>query len=115
MAKSDKRVLGIIFLFFAIAVAATGWRFLVWKDYTLYLEASCDPAKETCFSRDCSNPDECPPNGLSEYKVYQISARDFPKCSDDSCTAECENQTIACTQILCGDSAEDTCAEVADQ
>ena len=52
----------------------------------------CDPTSQTCFSRDCSEGD-CPPNNLENYRQFTIRARDFSRCSDNSCLKECLNKT----------------------
>ena len=84
-------------------------RFYIQKDYVFILEASCDSKTEVCFERVCGNPDDCPPNGFSNYKQYQISASDFEKCKSIGCKDECEQNSIDCKQIHCGVSREDSC------
>ncbi len=108
--SSDKIVIGIIVLSAIIALAATGWLFLVKKDYYFTVEESCDPQTETCFHRDCSIADECPPNNLSDYKVFKVHARDFPKCLYNSCKVKCTDGSIQCIQVKCGSSDEDSCS-----
>jgi hypothetical protein len=92
------------------AVCATAYIFLVRKDYDFVVEAPCDPAQETCFFRDCSGGD-CPPNEFEHYRIFSVSAQDFPTCADNSCKAECTDGTLVCTEIVCGESEEDECSE----
>lgn len=107
---SDRAFFMTITLFIAVAMLSTAYIFLVRKDYDFIIEAPCDPAEGICFSRDCSTG-ECPPNGLENYRVFSVSARDFTSCADESCLQECTNGTIACDETLCGESEEDECAE----
>ncbi len=65
------------------------------------MEVVCDPSKETCFQRDCSNPDNCPPNGLSDFKRYNLKASDFKMCQNEDCENACEIGAIKCEPIEC--------------
>lgn len=87
-----------------VVIVASFYRFYFNKDFDYIVETSCDPASQTCFYRDCSNPDTgCPPNNLSNYKKFTIKASDFPKCANEDCTQACENNTITCIPIKCTD------------
>ena len=110
MDRSDKLLLSLVLLLLVVTFAATAWPFLYDKQYVFLVEAECNPATETCFYRDCSNPDDCPPNGLEEYKTYTVSANEFEMCTDNSCAAECASGVISCEEIVCGASEEDECA-----
>jgi hypothetical protein len=112
MNKWDKIFLWIIALSVAIVISATAYRFLFAKNYDFLVEAPCDPAKDICFNRDCSNPDDCPPNGLSDYRMFNIKASDFGKCTDNSCLNECLSSEISCEEIKCGDSGGDICSSI---
>ena len=114
MQISDTSFLATISLFVVTAVIATAYIFLVREDYDFVIEAPCDPAEEICFYRDCS-AEECPPNGLENYRVFSVSAKDFPKCSDNSCLPECTDGVIACTETVCSESDGDVCAEIMQQ
>jgi hypothetical protein len=92
-------------------ILASGFRFLIKKDYNFLVETQCDPAAETCFVRDCSEPDTCPPNELEQYRVFSIAAADYFQCaSDDSCLQQCTTGAFVCEEMMCGDSEEDACA-----
>ncbi len=110
MNTSTTTFLATISLLTIAAISATTYTFLINKDYDFIVEAPCDPAQEMCFSRDCSGG-ECPPNELEHYRIFTVSAEDFQRCTDDSCLQECTNQTIACTELVCGESEDDECAE----
>jgi len=100
-------VLTIVLL---LPIASSFYKYYYTKNYNFLIEAECDPAEEKCYLRDCSIVDECPPNGYSSYKQFYVKAFDFLKCKDNSCSTECEEKTISCIDIPCGESAEDTCS-----
>lgn len=110
MDKWDKIFLWIIALSVVAVITSTAYKFLFLKDYNFIVEAPCDPTKSTCFIRDCSNPDDCPPNGLSVYRQFNVKASDFGKCANNSCLNECLTGKIACAEIKCSESSGDTCA-----
>ncbi len=99
----------ILFIFLA-PFSANFYKYYYTKNYDYIIETPCDIEQESCYLRDCSNPDDCPPNGLTEYKMYSIKAYDFKKCSDNTCESECSQNIIECTPIPCGESDEDTCS-----
>ncbi len=109
MEKTDKIFLLVLSLCAVATLASNSYMFLLKKDYDFNVEASCDPTTHKCFHRDCANPGDCPPNGLSNYRRFTISAKDFQKCSDNSCIVQCKSGAIQCVEIKCGDSVEDTC------
>lgn len=111
MEKSDKIFLWVIGLSVAGVIGATAYNFLFAQNYDFYIEASCDPTTQTCFERDCSEVDACPPNNLSTYRAFYIKAADFKKCADNSCLMECTNSTIPCEELMCGESPEDICSD----
>lgn len=111
-APSFNKTISIIFtLVFFITIALIFKKFYIDKDYTFILEASCDSSVEICYERDCSVEGDCPPNNLSEYKVYEISASDFDKCNNVGCKDECEQGIIQCKHITCGESGGDICSK----
>lgn len=107
---SDRTFFATISLLVVVAVCATAYLFLVKEDYAFVVEAPCDPAQNTCFTRDCSGG-ECPPNELEQYRVFAVSAHDFPVCADNSCLQECTSGAIECVEYVCGESEEDECTE----
>ena len=107
---ADKTILWFAAISFIAVVLATGYFFLVEKDNLFYLEASCDSSAQSCFIRDCSEPDSCPPNNLDTYRVFYVAANDFAQCKDNSCLNECVIGKIECEEVICGDSEEDTCS-----
>lgn len=100
--------LAVVVFALVVPLGAAFYRYYYTQNYDYIVEAPCDPAKEVCYTRDCSS-DECPPNGLSNYKVFSVKAYDFPKCSDNSCEKECEKGMIACVSVPCGESESDDC------
>lgn len=105
----------LVFVSVAIVavIGATGWKFVIARDYDVVVEAACDPTEQTCHYRECSevsNVGDCPPNELEYYHVYVVKAHEFDTCADASCAAECEAGSITCTPIACGDYEDDECS-----
>lgn len=112
LSASQKLVAFSFLLFVSAPILSNLYKYYITQDYFFLVEANCNPENELCFVRDCTNSDECPPNGLSNYKEYYVKAFDFPKCSDNSCENECESGLIVCTRKICGSSAEDLCSSL---
>lgn len=95
-----------------IAIAVSFYFFYFQKDYEFIVEVSCDPTEEICFQRDCSNPDDCPPNGFSDFKRYTLNAGDFKMCENEDCENACESGAIQCEPIECAedDIAGESCS-----
>ena len=110
MERSTRFFVTGIWLLVAVALGVTAKLYLFDKTYYFTVEASCDPASENCFNRDCSVDGDCPPNNLADYKVFKVHAKDFYKCADNSCAPECMSGAISCVEVKCGDSADDSCA-----
>ncbi len=100
---------------FVITVAKGFYVIYLAKDFDYTVEAPCDQNSEKCFVRDCSNPDDCPPNQLETYKEYTIKAKDFGRCSDNSCENICNSESNTCTPIECGDDPSDSCVGTIQQ
>lgn len=105
-------MLVLISVMAVLAIGATAWLFLIQKNFVFIVETECDPATQTCFYRDCSNEDDCPINGLENYKVFSMDAKEFYRCKEDSCKASCESGNHACTETVCGESEEDECSVI---
>jgi hypothetical protein len=84
-----------------ISVFVSFYLFYYKKNYNFIVEFPCNTSKEICFQRDCTNPDDCPPNELSDFKRYSLNARDFYKCENENCTNACETGTIKCEPVTC--------------
>ena len=89
-----------------VVIACSFYFFYFKKDYDFIVEVVCDPLQEICFQRDCSNPDDCPPNGLSDFKRYSLNAGDFKMCINEDCTSACENGIIKCEPVECVEDPE---------
>ena len=109
MPEEDKKsnwFLWLIGISCLVAIACTFYFFYFKKNYNFIVEVACNPSKETCFQRDCTNPDDCPPNGLSDFKRYSLNAGDFKMCENEDCTNACETETIKCEQVECVEDLE---------
>ena len=104
-----KSLVDVFILTFLFAIGVSFYRYYHLKDYSYSVEAVCDPTTEICFSRDCSNSSDCPPNQLSFYKEYRVKAYDFPLCEDDSCSVVCALGSIECNFVQCDQEAGDVC------
>jgi len=94
-----------------IAILSSFYFFYFKKDYDFIVETQCNPETETCFYRDCTNPDDCPPNGLSYYNTYTLKASDFKACVNEDCTLACTTGAIKCIKTECTESelSDGTC------
>ncbi len=109
MPEEDKKGNWFLWLIGAsclVVIVASFYSFYFQKNYDFIVEVSCDPLKETCFQRDCSNPDDCPPNGLFDFKRYSLNAGDFKMCENEDCANACETGAIKCEPIVCMEDEE---------
>jgi hypothetical protein len=89
-----------------LVTAVSFFQFYIRKEYSFEVETACDPTTEACFYRDCEQEENfCPPNDLSYYKRYSISAGDFSSCTGGDCASACATGIITCTQIACDDAS----------
>lgn len=109
--EKNSRLINIIFVsgFFVVLLGAFA-RYYYLKEYIFHIETPCDPAFEICFVRDCE-ADECPPNGLSHYRTFDILANKFDACEADNCEFFCETNPSECVELVC-DSEVDSCSEI---
>lgn len=101
--KKSDWFLWLISISCLVAIFVSFYFFYYKKDYDFIVEIACDISKEECFQRDCSNLDDCPPNGLSDFKRYSLKANDFKMCENEDCTNACETGTIKCEPIECAE------------
>ncbi len=104
--KESHNLFLIILLAGCVITIITSFYFFYFKkDYVFFVEIKCDPQVEACFYRDCeNNPDICPPNNLSYYSQYTLSAKDFAKCANEDCTEACATKLIKCEKVNCSES-----------
>ena len=107
---SDRVFLLIVWLLLATAVGATFYIYIVRMDYRFILEAPCDSTTQSCFVRDCS-VEECGEDIPSEYRLLSVAAKDYSECTDQGCSLECDNGTVDCIELFCGESEEDVCTQ----
>ena len=99
-----------------LSILVSFYYFYVKKEFNFIVEVPCDQTKESCFHRDCSKPDDCPPNGLSEFKRYSLNAVDFNKCKDENCSDVCARGEIKCVPVACSEDKDtgESCSFRAD-
>lgn len=113
--RESHRFLWLISFSCLVAIGCSFYFLYYKKDYDFVVEVSCDPYQEMCFQRDCSNPDDCPVNGLSDFKRYTLNAADFIKCENEDCEKACETNLINCEQQECEVNEEfgESCSSMA--
>ena len=117
MSEEDKKInwfLWLISVSCLATIVVSFYFFYFKKDYNFIVESPCDASKEECFQRDCTNPDDCPPNELSSFKRYSLNANDFQKCANEDCTQACESGAIKCEKIKCVENSDvgETCSSL---
>jgi hypothetical protein len=114
MSEEDKtynKFLNILGLSCLAVIGVAFYFFYLQKDYDFIVETKCDHESETCFYQDCSIEGNCPPNNLTYYNEYTISAKDFSACANEDCTQACKEGAIECVKTECTDNdlEEGTC------
>ena len=104
--KNSNWFLWLIGLSCLVSIVVSFYFFYFKKNYDFIVEVACDPSKEECFERDCSNPDNCPPNELSNFKRYTLNANDFKMCANEDCAKACTTGIIKCEQVACEANSE---------
>lgn len=107
--RPGKIVLALLITSIGLVIFSTGYRFLWEKNYTFMVETECTVGSESCFARDCEE-EECPPNGLEEYRVFNLQAKDFSACDGGSCLNVCVDGSITCEEVMCDSFAGDSCS-----
>jgi hypothetical protein len=92
-----------------IAILVSFYRYGIVREYTILLEAPCDPTVSECYARDCADPDACPPDHLSDYQVYALPASFLDRCDSNYCLNLCGGQSAECRAIPCSDQDEIEC------
>ncbi len=104
--KKNNWFLWLIGISVLVTILASFYSLYFQKNYEFIVEVPCDTSKETCFQRDCSDSDNCPPNKLDNFKRYSLKANDFKACSNEDCAKVCENGSIPCEPIFCIEDLE---------
>ncbi len=120
MSEKDKKNNWFLWLIGVCCLAVifvSFYSFYFKKNYDFIVETPCDINKEECFQRDCTNLDNCPPNGLSIFKRYSLKAVDFPRCNNEDCTQACESGVIKCEKLKCVGDTEtgESCSSAKSQ
>ena len=103
--KKHSKFLYVLLTCVILSIASSFYFFYFKKDFNFIIETKCIPELETCFHRDCTNPDNCPPNGLSYYNTYTLRANDFKFCGvNEDCLLSCTSGSINCTKTQCTES-----------
>lgn len=106
--KSPSSIQWLMGAMIVIALLFSFYKYFFFKNYNFLVEAPCDVSTNECYVRDCEE-EECPPNELSTYRMFAVSASRFGECTDNSCLNVCLRKG-ACNEMLCSDDEENTCA-----
>jgi len=79
------------------------------KGYLFFIEAPCNPSTNECYVRSCDVDGDCPPDNLTEYRVFQLPASQFNNCSDNSCLNICPSTSSSCEEIYCSTQSDISC------
>lgn len=99
--KNSSWFINILLVGSLISIILSFYFYYLNRDYDFIVETECNPKLETCFYRDCSIPDNCPPNNLFYYNQYTINANDYHKCINEDCTFACNSGLINCIKTEC--------------
>lgn len=91
-----------------IALLASMYKYVWLQDYYFYVEANCDPSVQECYTRNCDE-EECPPRGLTNYRLFLISAKTFQACADNQCSNVCIEGSELCTEVPCDPGGDVQC------
>lgn len=95
---------------------------VVFRDYLLRVQVTCNPAQEICFTHVCDPSfEECSgqiDQDTAYYKFIEKNAIQMPNCNqgeDDCFEPSCSNGENGCTEIFCTDETVqmvpgDTCS-----
>lgn len=107
--QSTPLVLWVLIFSVVVVLGQSMYVNYIKKDYVFYLEAKCDSVTNECYSRSCENDGDCPPNGLTVYRVFQLPASEFKNCSDNSCLNICPSSASSCEEVLCSTQSDISC------
>ena len=105
----NRLIFWLLILMVVSAIGANFYTFYFKKNIDFIIETPCDENTQTCFVRDCSTGD-CPPNNLSQYRSFHISASNYAACEYDSCVKDCSSGSVKCVELMCDESGDDACS-----
>jgi len=107
--QSTPWVFWILIVSVIVILGQSMYKNYILKDYLFFAEASCDTAMNECYVRSCEVEDDCPPNGLTTFRSFQLPASQFKFCTDNSCLNICPSEAYACEELLCSDQEDYSC------
>lgn len=113
--KKERKQLPLLYIFLVgsavLAIAASWYYHRVSDDFVFMVEAACDPSQNICYVRDCDE-EYCPPNGLDTFRIFNIPAKAFERCEDNSCENLCLREDPGiCEELICDPNNGETCSE----
>jgi hypothetical protein len=110
----DRRSSMLVVVFFVLvflSIAASYYRFFIIRDYTIHVQAPCDPTVEKCFVYECDDSlGECtgdPATDVTYYKLLDRSAQNMPTCNPNEGACEayvCPENEMGCTIATCDEA-----------
>lgn len=112
MDKKSKILLYIAGVAFVISIGVSFYKYVILKDYQIFVEIPCDPALDNCFvrteedgtitnyrtlSRTASNIPLCDPNTNETCQALTCKPNE-PKCEITSCSEEELPEGETCSQ-----------------
>ena len=108
----------VVLLTFIGSIGFSYWRFVVKRDFVVFMHTECDPFVERCFVERCDpaaeGEDEWPCVGnededVSFFKIQKRNASFIPLCSSDDETCdpfECTKGEKDCSVLYCDEDDE---------
>lgn len=114
MDKQSKYFFLVFFIIISAVVAVAFFKYFVWHDYYVKVEAECDPAMEECFIYECDPEEEadCPSDSeerVSYYKYVNKKAyllTPIEPSSEDFPGFGCQ-EWEECEEILCSEKTRE--------
>lgn len=93
-----------------LLVAASYYRFIVTKDYTVSYEAECDPFSSSCYiyceDEECLEPFYYSQITRNASELFELCGDDITECEEAN---SCEVNNSACINNFCSEETESGC------
>jgi hypothetical protein len=103
-------IFSVIVASFATMFVFSYEKYMVFSDYTLYAQVSCEPDTESCFVYECDPETEtdCDPDEPYWYfKAVYMYAPDAPQCTptaEHDCPELACEPGIRCEEVMCDET-----------
>lgn len=112
--KKERAAFPLLYVFLVgsavLAIAVSFYHHRIGDDFVFMVEASCDPATSICYVRDCDE-EYCPPNGFTNFRIFNLPAKAFERCEDNTCENLClREEPELCEELICDPTIGDACS-----